>query len=260
MPVKLAYNTLEWGPTPDLHTMLSEIKDAGWDGWEVRQPLDWLGSAERINDIVAEVGVPVAAVCQTIFPGQGWGLSDDRVAVESNKRRIEFAAAVNADAYVIMAPRRPRDRAPTHDEVASFAAFAELLSKYGNDMGIDVTFHFHTGQMVHSEEEVKTVLSLAPTLKLCVDLSHAQLVEWEATRCLREVKDRVAYLHLQDYRKWRFVNIGDGDLFESIPALFETIDEIDFHRWIGCHGGHETDQPPKMRAEACRNYLRSIGR
>ena len=88
MPVKLAYNTLEWGPTPDLHAMLSDIKEAGWDGWEVRQPLDWLGSAERINDVVEETGVPVAAVC-----GQGWGFADDRVAIESNKRRIEFAAA-----------------------------------------------------------------------------------------------------------------------------------------------------------------------
>ncbi len=255
MPLKLAYNTLEWGPTPDLRSMLSDIREAGWDGWEVRQPLDWLGSAERINDIVAEVGLPVAAVC-----GQHWGLSDDRVAVESNKRRIEFAAAVNADAYVLMAPHRPSDRAPTRDEIASFAAFAENLSRYGTDIGIDVSFHFHTGQIVHSEEEVKTVLDLAPTLKLCVDLSHAQLVEWEVTRCLREVKDRIAYLHLQDYRKWRFVNIGDGDLFESIPALFEVIDEIDFRRWIGCHGGHQTDQAPKMRAKACRKYLIGIGR
>ncbi len=159
MPVKLAYNTLEWGPTPDLHTMLSEIKEAGWDGWEVRQPLDWLGSAERINDIVAEVGVPVAAVC-----GQTWGLADDRVAGETNKRRMEFAAAVTADAYVIMAPSRPKDRAPARDEIASFARFADHLAKYGIDIGIDVAFHFHTGQIVHSEEEVKTVLDLAPTL------------------------------------------------------------------------------------------------
>ena len=255
MSLKLAYNTLEWGPTPDLHAMLLDLKETGWDGWEIRQPLDWLGSAERINDIVEETGLPVAAVC-----GQNWGFADDGVAIDLNKRRIEFAAAVNADSYVIMAPPRPQDRTPTRDEIASFAGFAEVLAKYGVDQGIDVTFHFHYGQVVQSEEEVKTVVDLAPTLKLCVDLSHAQLVEWGAIRCMREVKDRIAYLHLQDYRRWRFVNIGDGDLFESIPALFDVIDEMGFQRWLGCHGGLQTDQTPKMRAEACRSYLRSIGR
>lgn len=255
MSIKFAYNTLEWGPTPDVRTMLSEIKEAGWDGWEVRQPLDWLGSAERVNDLVAEIGLPVAAVC-----GQEWGLAGDRVAIDSNKRRMEFALAVGADVYVIMAPKRPKDRAPTRDEIGSFADFAELLAKYGSDIGIDVGFHFHTGQMVHSEGEVKTVIDLAPNLKVCLDLSHAQLIEWEATRCLHELRDRVVYIHLQDFRKWRFVNIGDGDLFESIPALFGEIDKIDFHRWIGCHGGIETDQMPQMRARACRQYLRSIGR
>ncbi len=38
MAMKLAYNTLEYGPTPDLPQMLAELKQAGWEGWEVRQP------------------------------------------------------------------------------------------------------------------------------------------------------------------------------------------------------------------------------
>ncbi len=254
MPVQLAYNTLEWGPTPNIKSMLAEIKAAGWDGWEVRQSLDWLGSAGRINDLAAEVDLPVAAVC-----GQRWGMSDDWPALELNKRRIEFASDVNADAFVIMAPKRPPNRTPTRDEIISFAGFAEELSAVGEDLGVPVTFHFHTGQLVQAEDEVKLTLDLAPRLQLCVDLSHAQLMEWDPIRCLREMNERVAYLHLQDYKGWRYVNLGDGDIFQSIPALFETMEEIGFEGWLTCHGGHETDQTASERAIACRKYLREIG-
>ena len=67
MALTLAYNTLDYGSTPDLARMLGELKETGWDGWEVRQPLDWLGSAERVAAISQEAGLPVAGVC-----GQGW--------------------------------------------------------------------------------------------------------------------------------------------------------------------------------------------
>ena len=253
MSPKLAYNSLEWGPTPDLELMLEEIRDAGWDGWEVRQPLDWLGAAARVERLSRQAGLHLAAVC-----GQGSGFAGDRVALGINQRRIELAAEVGADAFLFMAPARPHDRSPTPGEIDLFAEFAEQLALFGDQLGMDVTFHFHTGQLVHTEAEVKRVMAQAPHLKLCVDLSHAQLIDWDPHRCLREFKGRIAYMHLQDFKGWRYVNIGDGDIFESVPSLFETMDEIGYDRWLGCHGGHQTDQTPKERAIQCRRYLKSI--
>ena len=253
--MKLAYNTLEFGPTPDLARMLGEIKQTGWDGWEVRQSLDWLGSAERVAAISSDAGLPVAGVC-----GQGWDFDDDPVVFEINCRRIEFAADVGADAFVIMAPDRPENRPPSTDEVDRFAAAAEALWKFGADSGTTVVFHFHTGQLVQTEREIRQVLDAAPELKLCIDVSHAQLIGWDACECLREFAERLAYVHLQDYRGWRYVNVGAGDLFPSIPAIFDTLDDIQFDGWVVCHGGRLVDQPPRERARISREYLRGMGR
>lgn len=253
--MRLAYNTLEYGGTPDLRRMLAELKDAGWEGWEVRQSLDWLGSADRVCGISEAAGLRVAGLC-----GQGWDLATNPVTFEINCRRIEFASRIGAEAFVIMSPSRPPDRSPTAGEIASFAAAAEDLAQFGAEEGMTVAFHFHTGQMVQSQAEVCQVMNATRELRLCVDVSHAQLVDWDACECLREWSDRLAYVHLQDYRGWRYVNIGSGGIFPSIPAIFDTLDDIGFDGWVVCHGGHFTDQPPHERARVSRDYLRAIGR
>ena len=42
MTFKFGYSTLRW-QTPDLEPLLVQLKEAGWDGWEMRQSLDWVG-------------------------------------------------------------------------------------------------------------------------------------------------------------------------------------------------------------------------
>ena len=32
---------------PNLEQTLVQLREAGWDGWEARQSLDWLGSARK---------------------------------------------------------------------------------------------------------------------------------------------------------------------------------------------------------------------
>jgi len=172
----------------------------------------------------------------------------------------EVAAEVGADASVIRATERAENRPPSPDEVNGVAAAAKALRTFGADRGATVVFHFHTGQLVQTEREVRQVLDAAPDLKLCIDVSHAQLIGWDAFECLREFAERLAYVHLQDYRGWRYVNVGGGDLFTSIPAIFDTLDDIQFDGWVVCHGGRLVDQPPRERARISREYLRSIGR
>ena len=48
MEFKLGYSSLRW-KEPNVEEALKQIKDTGWDGWEVRQSLDWLGSAKRLR-------------------------------------------------------------------------------------------------------------------------------------------------------------------------------------------------------------------
>ena len=50
MSFPLAYSALRW-QNPKLEQSLVQLREAGWDGWEARQSLDWLGSARRVSQI-----------------------------------------------------------------------------------------------------------------------------------------------------------------------------------------------------------------
>ena len=62
MSFPLAYSALRWD-NPKLEQTLVQLREAGWDGWEARQSLDWLGSARRVREICDAVGIQVAAIC-----------------------------------------------------------------------------------------------------------------------------------------------------------------------------------------------------
>ncbi len=61
MAFKLGYSSLKW-QTPDLPMLLGQLKASGWDGWELRQTLDSLGSTERVRKICDDAEMPVAIV------------------------------------------------------------------------------------------------------------------------------------------------------------------------------------------------------
>lgn len=48
--------------TADLEKALAELKATGWDGWECRLPLGWMGSVKRMQRVCDDAGVPMAVV------------------------------------------------------------------------------------------------------------------------------------------------------------------------------------------------------
>ena len=58
MAFTLGYSTLRWRE-PDLEVALEELKKAGWDGWEGRLPLDWLGTPARLRRVCENAGMPL---------------------------------------------------------------------------------------------------------------------------------------------------------------------------------------------------------
>ena len=65
MAFQLGYSSLRW-QTPDLPKVLGQMKAAGWEGWELRQSLEFLGSPERVRKICDDAGMPVAVVSRWI--------------------------------------------------------------------------------------------------------------------------------------------------------------------------------------------------
>ena len=113
--MKLGYSTIFWWE-PDLERCLAELAEAGWDGWECRLPLDWLGPPARVRRICADAGMPLAVLTAC-------GVPEDRSFAnrELNRRRIEFAAEVEADCFMFMTGPKPPDRAATAADLQAAA-------------------------------------------------------------------------------------------------------------------------------------------
>ena len=102
MGFKFGYSTLRW-QHPDFEALLTQLKDAGWDGWEMRQSLDWVGTPQRIRQVCNNVDLPIAAVT-----ARGLPIDKNPEQMELNKRRIDFAAEVEADCFMFMGAGKPR--------------------------------------------------------------------------------------------------------------------------------------------------------
>ena len=265
--VKLAYATLRWR-LPDLTRALPELKRAGWDGWEARLPLDWLGSPRRLKRVCDDAEMPLA-----ILTANGSPEDSDWANVELNKRRMEFAAEMDVDCFMFMSGPPPADRPVTRDDIRRAAEGADAWARYGARLGLELSYHIHSNSLVDSIEDWTLYTGLLETAKLCIDVSHAELWGYDAVQAIGDFWDQLNYVHLQDFAsctvrepgrynpKW--VDVGEAEAVDFAGVL-QTLDAQGFERWVtACPGespaGGEAAEVEARRSATARAYLRGLG-
>ena len=250
MSFPLAYSSLHW-KTPDLRRDLARLREAGWEGWEARQSLDWLGSARRVDRICRDVGVRVAAVC-----GPNVTLDPSDPTQEINKRRIEFASELEVPTFMTKGPGR-LDRPTTDDDLDRMAAVYEDLAAYAEPLGVTATFHPHINHVVDSTDEWQRFMPKLHRCHLCLDMSH--IVHWgyDPVQAVRDYPDRIAYVHLHDHKDGRNVELGEGPMCDY-PAFMKALEDVGFSGWVTvCPGQSGRTEAEQMRIN--REYLKGIG-
>ncbi len=265
MAFKLAFSTLRW-KNPDLERGLAALKEAGWDGWECRLPLDWLGTPQRLRRVCENVGLPLA-----VYTAGGSPDNRDPENVERNKRRIEFAQEMGCDCLMFMNGPKPTGRPVTQDDLRYAAEGAEMWAEYAAPL--ELSYHIHTNLLVDSSEDWRFYMSLLDKTKLCIDVSHALLWGYDPAESLRDFRHQLNYVHLQDYSStsrredgyylpvWVDVGYGAGVDF---AAVRDTLNEIGYNRWVTSVPGDSIPGQEDPLSEATRSarmvqYLESIG-
>ena len=267
MPFKLGYCALRW-KNPDLEGALAVLKKAGWDGWECRLPLDWLGPARRVKKICDNAGMPMA-----VYTAQGSPETHDWDHVERNRRRIDFAAEMGVDCFMYMSGRKPEGRPVTRVDIARAAEAADRWADYAAQYDLELSYHIHTNLLVDSVEDWKFYMAQLKKAKLCIDVSHAELWGYDPLQSLRDFKTQLNYVHLQDYAvcerdeagrymPW-WVDVGEAESqdFTAIPAVLK---EIGYTRWVTACPGDSVAGADDAISEATRSasmhaYLKGIG-
>ena len=252
MSFPIAYSGLQW-TNPDLEQKLASLRDLGWDGWETRLSLDWLGPASRVKKLCANANVQVAAVC-----GPNVTLSTKDPVQEINKRRIEYAAELEVPLFMTKGPGR-QDRDTTDADLDRMAEVYEDLAMFGEPLGVTVTYHPHINHVVDSAGEWKRFMPRLSACKLCLDMSHAVHWGYNPIQAVHDFKDSIAYIHLHDYDydKDHTVELGEGPMCDY-PAFLQALKNINFDGWIvSCPGNTDRTDEEKMKMN--RQYLTGIG-
>lgn len=267
MGVRICYATLRWR-NPDLPAALAALADAGWDGWEGRLPLDWLGTPSRLRRICDDTGMPLL-----VYTAAGSPDNREHDHVERNRRRMEFAAEMGADCFMFMNGPKPEGRAVTDDDVRAAAAGADEWAEYAAGLGLEISFHIHTNLLVDSKEHWVLYMQSLQKAGLCIDVSHAQLWGYDACQSLRDFRAQLNYVHLQDYASCTrdadgryqpvWVSVGEAQCMD-FGQVMATVDEIGFDRVVTACPGEpayegEDAVAEARRSAAMRQYLRGLG-
>ena len=144
MGLTMGYATLRWRH-PDLTKALPELKKAGWDGWEGRLPLDWLGPPKRLKQVCEDADMPLC-----VFTASGSPENRDWEHTERNKRRMDFAAEMGVDCFMFMSGRKPEGRPVERADIERAAEGAEQWAEYAAQYGLELSYHIHTNLLVAS--------------------------------------------------------------------------------------------------------------
>ncbi len=249
--LRFAYSTINWGNTCDLPTTLGEIRETGWGAVELYQhTLDWLGPPSVLPGQLN--GLRVA----TLFGSVTLPLDERQRTVQ--KHRIDYAAALGATAYGIGGGQRLRWRSPTAGEYAELSAFFEELAVYGARKGVAVSYHPHTGWTVETAAEVDLLLAGTQALRLCLDASHIALVDEDPRETFHRFWDRIGYIHLKDWARGKFVELGRGTIGIDFPALLRDLDDRGFDGWVVIENSR-SDVSPVTSARINAEYLAGLG-
>jgi inosose dehydratase len=248
--LRFAYSTINWGSTCDLEAAFDDIRSAGWRAVELfDHSLDWMGTPDHMRGLLKELKVA------TSFGGVELPASDRAITI--HKRRIEFAAAIGADAYGLVGAGRPRSRPPTAGEISELAKLCETLAVHGAMLGVKVAYHPHTRCTVENEGEIDALMNETKTLTLCLDVSHIALVGEDPIAHLNKYYERLGYVHLKDWAKGEFIEMGQGTIGIDFPACLKLLSDKGFAGWLVVeHSISKTS--PIDSAIANAQYLQSL--
>lgn len=250
-PFRFAYSTINWGETPDLDATFAAIRDAGWDAVELfGHSLDWLGPHPALAAHLGNLAVA------TLFGAVS--VPTDPQQLVKHQRHLDYAAAVGASAYGLVGGNRLRWRPPLPAEETDLADFCDALAIYGAALGIVVAYHPHVACTVETEAEIDRLLARTRTLRLCLDASHVALVGEDPIAHLRKYRDRLGYLHLKDWARGKFVELGQGSLAIDFPAIFGELRAQGYAGWVVVEQSR-SDVSPFASARVNAQYLRDLG-
>jgi sugar phosphate isomerase/epimerase len=183
-------------------------------------------------------------------------------AVELDRRRLELAAAVGADAVIevpIFGPNRFQDLSPLMTPlevenrllVAGLKELAPLVQRTGVNLLLEPLAREYTHYMIFQSQGAEILEAVgAPGFRLLTDFYHMQMEEKDIAQTLMRYGKYTGYVHLADGEK----RTEPGSLpFDYRPG-FRALKKWGYSGWLTVESG-ASDNPHAALARALK-YLK----
>ena len=249
--LRFAYSTINWGASCDIPAALADIRNAGWGAVELfGHSLDMLGTPASLT---AELNGLSPA---TLF--MGIELPDSPIQRTKLRNHVRFASEIGAEAFGLVGGARLRWRPPSQEEYAELATLCEDLALYGASLGVTVSYHPHVACTIETSGEIDVLMRQSQHLRLCLDASHIALVGEDPLTVLDAWWDRLGYIHLKDWGKGKFAELGRGTIDIDFPKILYELAQRRFEGWVVLEQS-QSDVSPLESARINAAYLKGLG-
>jgi inosose dehydratase len=258
--IKIGYSAITWGGKDE--QAMTDLSGLGFKGIQLRANTfaPYRNKVSELKDALIKNNLTLAMFSSgnvEIDPAKFDSTVDTHVAHAS------FVKALGGSALQLTNSLRPKDRAPSVEELKKLAQVMNEIGKQTADLGVQATYHNHMNQLGETPEEVDVIVqALDPRyMKLLLDIAHYKQGGGEPQEAVLKYKNIIHSLHLKDTKPaetksgYKFVELGQGRV--DVPAVFASLDKIKFKGWavIELDGVPDPEKSPLICAEINKKFI-----
>lgn len=258
--IKIGYSAITWGGKDE--QAMTDLSGLGFKGIQLRANTfaPYRNKVSELKDALIKNNLTLAMFSSgnvEIDPAKFESTVDTHVAHAS------FVKALGGSALQLTNSLRPKDRAPSVEELKKLAQVMNEIGKQTADQGVQAVYHNHMNQLGETPEEVDVIVqAMDPRyIKLLLDIAHYKQGGGEPQEAVLKYKNIIHSLHLKDTKPaetksgYKFVELGQGRV--DLPAVFASLEKIKFKGWavIELDGVPDPEKSPLICAEINKKYI-----
>jgi inosose dehydratase len=268
MAIRLAYHANCWGALGgnavgvtsvaeltyrtfgDMEQAIRAIGEAGYAGTELFDGnlLDYADRPQALRSVLDGAGVRLVAV----YSGANFIFADILGEELARIERAAGAATTFGAEHLVVGGGAKRARGIQPGDLERLAAGLEKVVDIARRAGLKAHYHPHLTTIVEGPDAVRDVFRLT-SIGFCPDTAHLAAAGGDPAGQVRELRDRISYVHLKGFRREPFaftpLDAGDLDNGAVVAALLDT----GFDGWITAELDSWPD--PAEGAARSRRYL-----
>src|SRR5207237_755958 len=124
----------------------------------------------------------------------------DEETIALHVAHAKFVKSLGGSFMQITNGSRPKDRAPSSEELTQYGKLLTEIGKRTKPLGVEVTYHNHMGQLGQTADEVDQILKATDpgAVSFLLDVAHYQQGGGDPVAAIKKYSKRLKALHIKD--------------------------------------------------------------